>query len=149
MGGGPCPGGAGRKADDPPVGSPMRLPLALLALAVAPGCLTPPALLPALHVDGELAIELYPPGTERVSVEVADEVVLRGLFVPSDDGAPVVLHLLESSGSVASLKYHYAPLLGQLTDLGHASLAVDYTGVGASDGPARRATSPATQDFFL
>jgi pimeloyl-ACP methyl ester carboxylesterase len=56
--------------------------------------------------------------------------------VPSDPGAPVVLHLLESSGSITSPFWFagYGSLLADLADLGFASLALDYRGIGASDG---------------
>ncbi len=110
-----------------------------LALAWALGaslasCLTPPAVLQGTHIDPVLAIGLYPEETERVEVPVADGEFLRGFFVPAGDGAPVVLHLLESSGSSASLWFHYEVLCRRLQGLGLASLLVDYTGVGASDG---------------
>jgi pimeloyl-ACP methyl ester carboxylesterase len=82
----------------------------------------------------DLAIALYPEGTEQVEVSVGDGQFLRGLFVSAGEGAPVVLHLLESSGSVASLGYHYEVLGRQLQGLGFSSLLVDYSGVGASDG---------------
>jgi dienelactone hydrolase len=105
-------------------------------LGVVPGCLTPPALLPAEWVDGERCIALYPQGTQRVEIPVERDTTLRGLFVPAGEGAPVVLHLLESSGSAATLKYHYYALCDQLADLGYASLLMDYSGVGASSGSA-------------
>ena len=108
---------------------------ACLALCCA-ACLTPPALLPAPWVDAERCIALYPSGTERVELQVGEDTTLRGLFVPAGENAPVVLHLLESSGSAATLKYHYYALCEQLADLGYASLLIDYTGVGASSGSA-------------
>jgi hypothetical protein len=97
-------------------------------------CFTPPALLPGTNMAADLAIALYPEGTEQVEVSVGDGKSLRGLFVSAGEGAPVVLHLLESSGSVASLGYHYEVLGRQLQGLGFSSLLVDYSGVGASDG---------------
>jgi dienelactone hydrolase len=121
----------------------MRRPLGLVHAALAAclawccaGCLTPPALLPAPWVDAERCIALYPSGTERVELQVEGDTTLRGLFVPAGENAPVVLHLLESSGSAATLKYHYYALCEQLADLGYASLLIDYTGVGASSGRA-------------
>lgn len=116
--------------------SPVRLPLVFRSLAPAllSSCLTPPAVLPGVEVDPVLAAELYPEGTEHVQCRIDADRFLRGLFVPAGEGAPVVLHLLESSGSVASLKLHYEVLCRRLQDLGLASLLVDYAGVGASDG---------------
>ncbi|MEQ8766001.1 MAG: alpha/beta hydrolase [Planctomycetota bacterium] len=110
--------------------------LLCLALLSLPSCLVPPAVQPGQRVDAERAVHLYPSGTESWELQVDDETTLRGLFVPSDPGAPVVLHLLESMGSVASLKFHYFSLFERLSDLGFASLAFDYTGVGSSDGSA-------------
>ncbi len=107
------------------------VPLALVGLGA---CLTPPAMMPAVSPDAALAIELYPAGTERVELAAADGSKLHGILVPAGEGAPVVLHLLESSGSPTSLKLHYEVLCRQLRDLGFASLLVDYRGVGASEG---------------
>jgi hypothetical protein len=107
-----------------------------LALSTVAGCLTPPAVLPAAEVDFEQALATCPAGTQRVAIEVDSDVVLRGVFVPSDPDAPVVLHLLESAGSVASTRGGLASVARELSDLGFASLIVDYTGVGASSGSA-------------
>jgi pimeloyl-ACP methyl ester carboxylesterase len=85
-------------------------------------------------VDLANALKEYPAGSEVVAIEVEPEVELRGLFVPSQANAPVVLHLLESSGSVAARWLHFAPVTRQLADLGYSSLLVDYTGVGLSQG---------------
>jgi len=108
-------------------------PLALV-VALVPGCLTPPAIMPARNVDGGLAIRLYPEGTEAVELALADGTMLRGLFVPAEPGAPVVLHLLEASGSAEAIQFHYYALCEELADLGYASLLLDYTGVGGSSG---------------
>ncbi|MFT5286068.1 MAG: alpha/beta superfamily hydrolase [Planctomycetota bacterium] len=110
------------------------LVLAIFSGALLQACLTPPAVMQGAFISAELAIELYPEGTERVEVEVGSSTMLRGFYVPAHEGAPVVLHLLEASGSAASLKYHYEPLIDQLQGLGFASLLVDYRGVGVSDG---------------
>lgn len=110
-------------------------PVIVLFLGATLGaCLTPPAVIAGTYVDAALAIQLYPEGTEHVEIPVGDGENLRGLFVPAGDGAAVVLHLLESSGTPASLEFHYEVLCHQLQDLGLASLIVDYTGVGSSDG---------------
>jgi predicted alpha/beta hydrolase len=107
----------------------------LIALLLAfTSCFTPPALRPARDVDLERALTSYPAGSAPVAIEVERDVTLRGVFVPSDANAPVVLHLLESSGSAASARGGYATLTQELSDLGFASLLVDYTGIGASTG---------------
>ncbi len=103
-------------------------------LALCAGCFAPPALLPPRAVDLARALNEYPAETEVVAIEVEPNVELRGLFVPSQANAPVVLHLLESSGSVATRWLHFAPVTRQLADLGYASLLVDYTGIGLSQG---------------
>ncbi len=87
-------------------------------------------------MDLEQALPRYPQGTERVELALASGDRLRGLFVPSDEGAPIVLHLLESSGSVGSARLGYGELCAELSDLGFASLLIDYTGIGLSDGEA-------------
>ena len=102
---------------------------------VVPGLIVPPAIFEGgsktLHVDADH----YPLGTELVEIPLASGERLRGVFVPSDPGAPVVLHLLESSGSVVAKSPHHGPgLFTDLADAGYASLMVDYRGVGASDG---------------
>ncbi len=108
--------------------------IAAAVLALCAGCFAPPALLPPRGVDLANALKEYPAGSEVVAIEVEPEVELRGLFVPSQANAPVVLHLLESSGSVAARWLHFAPVTRQLADLGYASLLVDYTGIGLSQG---------------
>lgn len=102
----------------------------LLPLAAA-ACITPPALYPS-HAHDRV-IDKFPPGTECVDLAAADGSTLRGVFVPAAPGAPVVLHLLESSGSICRGATGM-PVLWHLRDFGFASLCVDYRGVGASDG---------------
>jgi hypothetical protein len=107
----------------------------VFALCATSACLTPPAVLQVENVDAEKARARFPAGTQAIEVEVGKGRHLRGLFVPAaDPKAPLVLHLLESGGSVASVDLDYALLAAQLADLGLASLFVDYTGIGASDG---------------
>ncbi|HUR27008.1 MAG TPA: hypothetical protein VM509_02385 [Planctomycetota bacterium] len=119
--------------------APVTFLRACLALGLLQfgGCLAPPALIEAVDVDLEKARARYPIGTEQLEIEVGDGECLRGFFVPAGDpAAPVVLHLLESSGSAASLFLDYGVLASQLADLGLASLFIDYTGIGASSGEA-------------
>lgn len=108
---------------------------ALLAFAL-PSCIAPPALLEAETRPFADARNEMLPGTELVELRVDDETVLRGVFVPADAdrSAPVVLHLLESSGSVAERYASVDALTRELADLGFASLVLDYAGVGVSSG---------------
>lgn len=60
-------------------------------------------------------------------------MTLRGFFVPADEGAPLVVHFAESGCSGfdgALFRRHYEGL----AHVGFASLAMDYRGVGASEG---------------
>lgn len=100
---------------------------------VIPGFLVPPAILEGGEETLCIDVESFPPRTELVEIPLASGDMLRGVYVPSDPGAPVVLHLLESSGSVSSRR-SYRGLLTDLANSGFASLMVDYRGVGASDG---------------
>jgi len=71
---------------------------------------------------------------------------LRGWYVPADPGAPLVLHLMGSGLSVFDIGFGFQLGSGsvgvarmswgarQLTEGGFASLAVDYGGVGRSEG---------------
>lgn len=106
----------------------------LIALGLSPGCLVPPAIPPGGDPAFDVEGKRFPPGTEAVELPVADGESLRGVFVPSEPGAPVVLHLLESSGSVASQYLGYENVLDEMAGMGFASLIVDYRGVGRSDG---------------
>lgn len=118
------------------------LALLLVATAIGPGCFAPPALLAAVDVDAELTLRLMPPGTTLHQLALAGGVSLSGFVVPSDAGAPVVLHLQESSGSPGSLKFHDGVVAAQLAELGFASLMLDYSGVGMS------ASGDASMDDF-
>ena len=104
------------------------------ATSLGTGCLTPPVLIEARWVDMERASALYPEGTEPVEVLVESDKPLSGFFVPAGEGAPVVLHLLESSGSVGSLMPPKGQIARDYANLGFASLLLDYRGVGASPG---------------
>ncbi len=98
--------------------------------------LEPPALLEAGPRVDTIDLKNFPAGTEAVELALASGEKLRGVFVPSDPGAPVVLHLLESSGSVGSPQIFHGgnAMLRELAELGFASLALDYRGIGASEG---------------
>jgi len=96
--------------------------------------LTPPAVIAAEAIPIEKVVERSPPGTEVVQLSPAPGTTLRGLFVPAQPGAPVVLHLLESSATVGMARPWHQDLFRHLVDLGLASLMVDYAGVGLSSG---------------
>lgn len=80
------------------LGVAAAVAVGVLGLVVS-SCFTPPAVMEA----GRPAIDLasFPPGTELVELPVEDGAVLRGVFVPGPPGAPVVLHLLEATGSIS------------------------------------------------
>lgn len=104
----------------------------LVELRMVPGFLPAPALLEAPQPSESL--EAFPAGAQRAEALLPDGQRLRGVFVPSDPGAPVVLHLLESSGCALTERFGYHGLVRALSDLGFASLMLDYRGVGLSDG---------------
>lgn len=101
------------------------------------GCFVPPVIAPAHDPAWSLDSDRnsYPEDASIVEVPGAteSEPTLRGLFVPSDEGAPLVVHFAESGGAV-SISPHNRRQYRQLAELGFASLAVDYRGVGFSDG---------------
>ncbi len=106
----------------------------VLLIAMLSGCITPPVVL-----EGErrgIRLAEFPPATEEVVVCGANGNSLHGVFVPSDPGAPVVVHFLESGCSITqgSIDFPSLEVVWQLRDLGFASLAMDYSGVGASEG---------------
>lgn len=113
------------------------LGFALIAVLVARlflGGLPPPALLPVASRPLDLAHDHFPPGTERVELALASGERLRGVFVPAGFGAPVVLHLYPAALSVAPSPFSLRGVFRDLVDQGFASLALDYRGIGESDG---------------
>ncbi|MBI5364490.1 MAG: alpha/beta hydrolase [Planctomycetes bacterium] len=112
----------------------MLRSLLLLVLALlAPGCLAPPAVVANIRPIPKEPLASFPPDTRAITIPIEGGAELHGLFVPSDPGAPVVLHLLEAGASAADLPGHQL-LVEELADLGYASLLVDYEGVGLSPG---------------
>lgn len=110
-----------------------RLLFAFVLASPITGCLAPPVIAPPVQTLAVDPVDGYPSGTRLVEVPIDEEARLGGLFVPSDPGAPVVLHLL-ASGSSAGEWRGRSLLAEELADLGFASLIVDYTGVGLSPG---------------
>lgn len=85
-------------------------------------------------MDVAHALERFPPGTEPVELSVVEGCKLRGFFVPAGEGAPVVLHLLGATQSPMSQISGLDTCAWSFADAGLASLVVDYSGVGSSDG---------------
>lgn len=116
-----------------PLGAAASLLVSVAALHHGlSGCISPPALLP----NGPLVTELsrFPQGTEEIELELAGGERLRGLYVPADPGAPLVLQFAESSVSALSSNLSYRRLFRDCADAGFAALMIDYRGVGRSDG---------------
>jgi len=131
----------------------LLLGFGLALPAACGGCVTPPLVLPGGLKFRDVSKLPYPPASQAVDLEVEPGHWLHGVFVPADEGAPVVLHLLESSGSFTPSLYSKSagemtvtvtlgqrPVVWELADLGLASLIVDYSGVGPSDGERDPAT---------
>jgi len=113
----------------------MKLPCCCLALCLAlPGCVAPIVL--EAGVD-ELRLDGFPGGTTTAEATTVDAITLRGVFVPAGEGAPVVLHLLPAGTSITSGVNGIAGMMRTMAVLrrhGFASLALDYRGIGVSDG---------------
>jgi pimeloyl-ACP methyl ester carboxylesterase len=105
---------------------------ALFEARLLPGCVAPPAILECGVVEADLTC--FPPGTERVDLALPSGEILRGMYAPSEPGAPLVLQFAESSGSVVSRTFPYCRLFWDGVDAGFAVLMFDYRGVGESDG---------------
>jgi len=108
--------------------------LVLAGLAVAAGCRAPVALAEVAPHDFQAVVDGLPNGGREVELLVEGSTVLRGVSVPPDEGGPIVLHLLESGGSVARGVGGRGRVLRQLADLGAGSLMLDWSGVGVSTG---------------
>ncbi len=126
-----------------------RLAIGLLLLGLlgagvswALGGLVVPPLVVAPPTGNWKSVALqYPADRQEVEITIPGNadgggVVLSGLYTPSDEGAPLVLHLAGSGISVRSAMspWHRQDQLSDLAHLGFASLAVDYRGVGFSSG---------------
>lgn len=112
----------------------MPGPNPLHAFLAATGAVVPPAVL-----EGglpELRLDSFPPGTQRIRLPMGKDDHLEGVYVPAENDSPLVLHMLESEGSVThgARGLRGYPVLWDLRDLGIASLMLDYRGVGASVG---------------
>lgn len=114
------------------IASSCFLKALLLSLAFA-SCFTPPVILAAHNPGWTLETSHYPSDATIVDCESANGPTLRGLFVPSDEGAPLVVHFAESGASI-SASLHVRGQYEALAEIGFASLAIDYRSVGLSDG---------------
>jgi len=109
----------------------IHLVLVALSGFVLQSCVAMPVVLNG--GSGEVELGHFPVGSKHAELEVEDGSKLRGVYVPADDPrAPIVLHLLRSSGSVTFGAEH--AVLFELNEMGIASLMLDYRGVGASSG---------------
>ena len=108
--------------------------LALVGLATAASCRAPVALAEVTPQDFQGLVDGLPPGGRRLELLVEGSTVLRGIAVPPGAGGPVVLHLLESGGSVARGVGGRGRVVRQLADVGAGSLMLDWSGVGVSTG---------------
>ncbi|KAA3612891.1 MAG: hypothetical protein DWQ01_04085 [Planctomycetota bacterium] len=112
----------------------MPSPKPLQVFLAATGAVVPPAVLEGGLPD--LSLDSFPPGSERLRISMGKRDFVEGIYVPADPGSPVVLHLLESEGSIThgTRGLRGYPSLWQLRDLGLSSVVLDYRGVGASQG---------------
>lgn len=112
----------------------MKRAVLLLAAAAGGACATPNLVLET-GPGGELGAGLFAPQrAEAVAIPAADGAVLRGVWIPGEPGAPVVLQLMEATvGATEARRIH--GLYWDLPGAGYATLAVDYRGVAASGGP--------------
>lgn len=113
--------------------STARAALLCLALSLS-ACLSPPVVLAGESLPLDEALARLPEPSEAVELVAADGALLRGAFVPAEEGAAVVLHLLGATDSFGSRKFSQRTHVSQLRDLGLSSLMVDYRGVGLSTG---------------
>ena len=111
----------------------------LLATALFCVACTPPVLFPVEPGDWTLETSDYPRDSRLVTLERTSAPALRGLYVPGDEGAPLIVHFAESGGSIVAQQFTRGQY-EDLSDLGFANLAIDYRGIGLSDGsPSPRA----------
>ncbi|MEM1452276.1 MAG: alpha/beta fold hydrolase [Planctomycetota bacterium] len=111
--------------------------LATLLLALHAACAAP--IVQDAGAVGPAVLETLP-GASPVELQTDDGVTLRGAFLEAKEGAPVILHLLPSAASTETGvpggigRIALDGTLQRLRDLGWSSLAVDYRGLGRSDG---------------
>lgn len=109
----------------------IAIGLAICRLVLRPPVLTSPDLTPLFGRDIRTVL---PDTAQRVELPLDARTTLCGWYLPADEGAPLVLHLLESSASADAVHSSRTLAARQLADLGFASLFLDYAGVGASSG---------------
>lgn len=114
----------------------MRLLAASLLLLGA--CMRPPILLDPYAFQEHNTHINYPPGHVIETIEVpgpdGNPVALRGVYIPGDPGAGIVVQFQETSISAASDHLGYETYAESMHDLGLHFLVIDYRGVGLSEG---------------
>jgi hypothetical protein len=120
------------------IGRLLKAPccIALFLATLHSACRAPTVLARAEVVNFQEVLDSSPKTAVAAEVVIDEDVTLRGVLVPPPLGGPLVLHLLESGGSVAKGDGGRARTLRQLADLGAGSLMLDWTGVGPSTGDA-------------
>ncbi len=114
---------------------PSRALLVLTAaVSLLAGCAAPIALAEVPPVDYEDVFRTLPEGSQNIQLLVQGDTILRGAYVPPAEGGPLVLHLLESGGSIARGEGGRGRVLRELADIGIGSLMLDWSGVGVSSG---------------
>ena len=112
-----------------------------LGLVLIAGCLRPPILLDPYGFQEHNTHINYPPGHQIESIELrepdGEPVTLRGIYVPGEPGAGIVVQFQETSISVGSDHLGYGPYAESMRDLGLHYMLIDYRGVGLSSGKRR------------
>jgi len=121
-----------------PIGRLLKAPccIALFLAALHSACRAPTVLAQPEVMEFQSVLSCSPESAVAIELDIDDDATLRGILVPPPIGGPLVLHLLESGGSVAKGIGGRARTLRQLADIGVGSLMLDWTGVGLSSGTA-------------
>ncbi len=111
----------------------LQFGVAWLATVSLGACAIPNLVLPAASEARDVKDLVLPWRAEWVELPLAEGEILRGVWVPADDGAPVILHLMEATVAATQTDVVHE-LFWQSLDAGWSVLALDYRGVGASGG---------------
>lgn len=111
----------------------MRCAVQLLAALGCGACVVPNMVLPTGPGIATRETLNAPARAELVETAAADGSRLRGVWVPGEPGAPVVLQLMEATVGATEARYTHG-LFWDLPGAGYATLAFDYRGVASSGG---------------